>query len=316
MRQLAKQSKKIAVGLLLSSALVGCSNVQTTVKKSDTTLFKVGDTTVTKGQAYEEVKISSGSDYTVDEIKEKIENAEITSGKKIDAYIEELYQKYVEAYDNEESFISQLSNYGYDGVDEFKKNQLKPQAKEELLEQKYLKLNKKKYFKEYKPSVVRVLAVKNKKKATEALEKLNSGTSWDDIYVEYTTDGSSYSNEDTILTTSSSGFSEKNIKEVYETKELGIIQKEYKTTVTGDKTQYIVQVVSTDRMSDAYFGDITTEITNNDTDFSTKMWTHYMKKHKVEIYDQDIFDYLRENNPEYLYQYPELKENKDSSSES
>ena len=33
-----------------------------------------------------------------------------------------------------------------------------------------------------------------------------------------------------------------------------------------------------------------------------------MKKHNLEIHDQDIFDALRTSNPEYLINHPELAE--------
>lgn len=296
--------------------LVGCSSVQTTVKNSDKVLIKVGDTTITKGKAYEEIKNSDGADYTIDEIKEKIEKAEITSAKEADTYVDKLYQKYVDAYDDEDTFKTQLTNYGYAGVDDFKENQLESEAKEDLLEQKYLKLKKTKYFEKYSPSIVRIMTIEKKKKANEALERINNGEAWDDIYTEYTADDGTYSNKDTILTTSSSGFKEKDVKEIYRTKDQGVINKIYKTNVNGSTTRYIVQIISIDRMSDDYFGDIATEIANNDNDFSEKMWTYYMKKHKFTVYDQDIFDYLRENNPEYLHQYPELKEKKSEDSSS
>lgn len=308
-----KRSSEILAVVALSLILVGCSSVQTTVKNSDTVLFKVGSTTITKGSVYEEIKNSDGADYTIDEIKEKIEDAEITSDKKVATYVDKLYQKYVDAYTDEESFITQLTNYGYADADDFKENQLKSEAKEDLLEQKYLKIKKSKYFKKYQPSIVRVMTLEKKKKAEEALERLNNGESWDDIYTEYTTDDGTYSNEDTILTTSSSGFKENDIKEIYKTNAVGLINKIYKTTVNGSTTRYLVQIISTNRTSDDYFGDITTEVSNNDTDFSTNMWTYYMKKHNFTVYDQDIFDYLRENNPEYLHQYPELKEKKSES---
>ena len=60
-------------------------------------------------------------------------------------------------------------------------------------------------------------------------------------------------------------------------------------------------------MSDDYLDDFTAQIKSNDSDFEKEVWKHYLKKHNFKVHDQDIFNSLRVDNPEYLYEFPELE---------
>lgn len=309
-KQLNKLTKKTALSvLMMSSILTGCAGAQTSVKKGDSTLFKVGDTVVTKQQAYDTVKYNKGASYSIEKIKEKIEKIVVKNEDQIKKRIDILYKQYEEYYGKEESFESQVKTSGYKDVDEFKKKVLRPQVLEELLMEKYTNKHIDKYLKQYKPVIAKVLAVEGEDAAKEAVKELKSGASWDDVYTKYASQSSSYQNTKKVLTTSDSDLKPDDVKTLYKNKKTGIMTKVYTPSNSDSTTRYLINVVSCDATSDEYYADFINQLKSLDSNFEKNLWKHYLKKHNFEVHDQDIFDIIRVDNPEYLYQYPKLSEN-------
>lgn len=309
-KQLNKLTKKTALSVLMMSfILTGCAGAQTSVKKGDSTLFKVGDTVVTKQQAYDTVKYNKGASYSIEKIKEKIEKIEVKNEDQIEKRIDILYKQYEEYYGKEENFESQIKNSGYKDVDEFKKKVLRPQVLEELLMEKYANKRIDKYLKQYKPVIAKVLAVEGEDAAKEAAKELKSGASWDNVYAKYTSENSSYQNTKKVLTTSDSDLKPDDVKTLYKNKKTGIMTKVYTPSNSDSTTRYLINVISCDVTSDEYYADFINQLKSLDSNFEKNLWKYYLKKHNFEIHDQDIFDIIRVDNPEYLYQYPKLSEN-------
>lgn len=310
-KPLNKLTKKTVLSvLMMSSILTGCAGAQTSIKKGDSTLFQVGDTVVTKQQVYDTIKYNKGASYSIEKIKEKIEKLEIKDEDQIKKRIDILYKQYEEYYGKEESFESQVKNSGYKDVEEFKKKVLKPQVLEELLMEKYANKRIDKYLKQYKPVIAKVLAVEGGDVAKEAAKELKAGASWDDVYTKYTSENSSYQNTKKVLTTSDYDLNPDDIKALYKSKKTGVMTKVYTPSNTDSTTRYLINVVSCDATSDEYYADFINQLKSLDSNFEKNLWKYYLKKHNFEIHDQDIFDIVRVDNPEYLYQYPKLsKEN-------
>ena len=302
-----KVTKTLLALMTMSSILTGCASATTSVKKSNSTLFKVGDTAVTKQKVYNIVKMNNGATYAIDKAKDAVEKSEIKNENKVNTKVEQLYKEYVGYYGTEEDFLKQLTNYGYDTPEEFKKTQLKPQAYENMLMEKYTTKNQKKYLKKYQPTIVRVLAVDDKTKAKEALQALNEGTEWDDVYTKYKSENSGFENKDKVLTTSETEIKTKDVKAIYKSEETGLLNKIYSPLATGTTTRFIIKVISHDAMSDDYLDNFVSQIKTNDSDFEKTVWKHYLKKHNFKVHDQDIFNSLRADNPEYLYEFPEFE---------
>lgn len=308
-KPLNKLTKKTVLSvLMMSSILTGCAGAQTSVKKGDSTLFQVGDTVVTKQQIYDTVKYNKGASYSIEKIKEKIEKIEVKNEDQIKKRIDILYKQYEEYYGKEEIFESQVKNSGYKDVDEFKKKVLRPQILEELLMEKYANKRIDKYLKQYKPVIAKVLAVEGEDAAKEAAKELKSGVSWDNVYAKYTSENSSYQNTKKVLTTSDSDLKPDDIKTLYKNKKTGVMTKVYIPSNSDSTTRYLINVVSCDATSDEYYADFINQLKSLDSNFEKNLWKHYLKKHNFEVHDQDIFDIIRVDNPEYLYQYPKLNE--------
>lgn len=224
--------------------------------------------------------------------------------------IDILYKQYEEYYGKEESFESQVKTSGYKDVDEFKKKVLRPQVLEELLMEKYTNKHIDKYLKQYKPVIAKVLAVEGEDAAKEAVKELKSGASWDDVYAKYTSENSSYQNTKKVLTTSDYDLNPDDIKILYKNKKTGVMTKVYAPSNSDSTTRYLINVISCDVTSDEYYADFINQLKSLDSNFEKNLWKHYLKKHNFEVHDQDIFNIIRVDNPEYLYQYPKLsKEN-------
>lgn len=308
-KPLNKLTKKTVLSvLMMSSILTGCAGAQTSVKKGDSTLFQVGDTVVTKQQIYDTVKYNKGASYSIEKIKEKIEKIEVKNEDQIKKRIDILYKQYEEYYGKEESFESQVKNSGYKDVDEFKKKVLRPQVLEELLMEKYANKRIDKYLKQYKPVIAKVLAVEGEDAAKEAAKELKSGVSWDNVYAKYTSENSSYQNTKKVLTTSDSDLNPDDIKALYKNKKTGVMTKVYIPSNSDSTTRYLINVISCDVTSDEYYADFINQLKSLDSNFEKNLWKHYLNKHNFEAHDQDIFDIIRVDNPEYLYQYPKLNE--------
>lgn len=308
-KPLNKLTKKTALSvLMMSSILTGCAGAQTSVKKGDSTLFQVGDTVVTKQQVYDTIKYNKGTSYSIEKIKQKIEKLEIKNEDQINKSISILYNQYEEYYGKEESFESQVKNSGYKDVNEFKKKVLRPQVLEELLMEKYANKHIDKYLKQYKPVIAKVLAVEGEDAAKKAAKKLKGGASWDDVYTKYTSQNSSYQNTKKVLTTSDSDLNPDDIKALYKNKKTGVMTKVYTPSNSDSTTRYLINVISCDATSDEYYADFINQLKSLDSNFEKNLWKHYLKKHNFEIHDQDVFDIIRVDNPEYLYQYPKLSE--------
>ena len=238
-----------------------------------------------------------------------IEKIEVKDEDQIKKRIDILYNQYEEHYGKEESFESQVKNSGYKDVDEFKKKVLRPQVLEELLMEKYANKRIDKYLKQYKPVIAKVLAVEGEDAAKEAAKELKNGVSWDNVYAKYTSKNSSYQNTKKVLTTSDSDLNPDDIKTLYKNKKTGIMTKVYAPSNSDSTTRYLINVVSCDATSDEYYADFINQLKSLDSNFEKNLWKHYLKKHNFEIHDQDIFNIIRVDNPEYLYQYPKLSEN-------
>ena len=115
-----------------------------------------------------------------------------------------------------------------------------------------------------------------------------------------------------MLTTSDSDLNPDDIKALYKNKKTGIMTKVYSPSNSDSTTRYLINVISCDATSDEYYADFINQLKSLDSNFEKNLWKHYLKKHNFEVHDQDIFNIIRVDNPEYLYQYPKLSEDNSS----
>ena len=76
--------------------LTGCSGATATIKDKDETIMTIGDTKYTKGDEYELLKVSTGTDLTMELVKQAIYKQEVKVTKEMKEKAQEQVNNYKE----------------------------------------------------------------------------------------------------------------------------------------------------------------------------------------------------------------------------
>lgn len=292
---------------LLSTALLltGCQQVGTNIEKADQPIMTIGSTTYTKGDEYSLLKHSSGAKMSVELIRQAIMDKEI---KRTDEIKKEAEKQYDQLAQNNPDIETQLQQAGYKDKTEYIDKVLIPSVQSNKLIDTYFIDAKEKIKKEYKPSLVKIIQCDDEKTAQKALDAYKDGVELDKIYEEYASPSATYTNQDTLITTSSTDLPTRLINTMAKQKKAGIANEIFKMEDNETATTAYVAILVNNN-----YDNILEQIKQNlstDSTISTQAFAYFLEKYNFEVHDQFVFDYLKANNPEYLYQYPELTEDK------
>lgn len=292
---------------LLSAALLltGCQQVGTNIEKADQPIMTIGSTTYTKGDEYSLLKHSSGAKMSVELIRQAIMDKEI---KRTDEIKKEAEKQYDQLAQNNPDIETQLQQAGYKDKTEYIDKVLIPSVQSNKLIDTYFIDAKEKIKKEYKPSLVKIIQCDDEKTAQKALDAYKDGVELDKIYEEYVSPSATYTNQDTLITTSSTDLPTRLINTMAKQKKAGIANEIFKMEDNETATTAYVAILVNNN-----YDNILEQIKQNlstDSTISTQAFAYFLEKYNFEVHDQFVFDYLKANNPEYLYQYPELTEDK------
>ncbi|MBB5183586.1 hypothetical protein [Catenisphaera adipataccumulans] len=310
--------KKISILLLCGAFLLtGCSGHVTSVSDGDQELMTIGDTTITKNDEYELLKTYEGSDVMMSEVASIIYKNEIGTTKKIRKEAEQQYEEFASSSDDPEA---ELESKGYSSKEDYIENYLIPSIQSEKLVDKYFKDDKKTIKKKYKPSVAKILECDDKDTAEKALKELKDGKDTSEVFDEYQSDDANFSDEETLVSTQTSSVPTRLVNTLYKQKKAGVVDEVFSDSSDSDSsdssdsssTKYYVAILVNNDYDEII--DQVRESLSSDSDVTSACMEYYLKKYDFEVHDQEIFDYLKENNPEYLVQYPELKDSDDDSS--
>ena len=282
--------------------LTGCSGAKASISTSSETLFTVGSTTVTQGDEYNLLKTANGGSMTLELAQHAIYDKIVPATEDMEKAAEEEYDSLASYYDDLEQ---QLIDIGYEGKDDYMESVLIPEQQKSALQDQYFIDNKTAIRKQYKPSIATILCTDNKDDADAALEALKNGDDVATVYEQYTCDSSSFTNEEIVVTTLNDSLPTRVINQLYKADEAGVIDEVFEAD--DSSTYYYIAILKThgyDKNVETFEENI---VSNSDT-IETEMFTYYFTEYNFEIYDQDVFDYLKVNNPEYLVKYPELAE--------
>ena len=121
----------------------------THVKDGDSTVVKTGDVTITKDDLYEYFLDNDGLNMTLNSAINYVADQEITDEDAINSKVEELKQQYLQ-YAGTSDLETYTKDAGYESENDFVKQILEPNAKIQLLQEKYVEDNFKSLVKEYK----------------------------------------------------------------------------------------------------------------------------------------------------------------------
>lgn len=285
--------------------LTGCSGATATIKDKDETIMTIGDTKYTKGDEYELLKISTGSDLTMELVKQAIYKQEVKVTKEMKEKAQEQVNNYKE---NMENFDKQIHSLGYKNSKQYMNKVLIPSLQASELTEKYFTDAKKDIQKKYKPSKARIIQCENKATAKKALKALKNGTDPEEVAQQYMVDSAKYSGKETLVTTKTTDLSTRLINTLSKTKKAGVIDEVFTNESSGTTYAYVAVLVSNtykDIKDDVY------TTLSSDDDVTKACLVYYLKKYNFEVHDQDVFNNLKTNNPEYLVSRPDLSKSDD-----
>lgn len=285
--------------------LTGCSGATASISDKDKTIMTIGDTTYTKGDEYDLLKISTGTDLTMELVKQSIYKKEVKVTKAMKKKAQEQIDNYKE---NMTGFEDQIKSLGYNSTEAYMNKVLIPSLQASELTEKYFTDAKKDIQKTYKPSKARIIQCENKATAKKALKALKSGTDPEEVAQQYMVDSAKYSGKETLVTTKTTDVSTRLINKLAKTKKAGVIDEVFTNESSGNTYAYVAVLVSNT------YKDIKDEVytsLSSDDDITKACLVYYLKKYNFEVHDQDVFNNLKTNNPEYLVSRPDLAKSDD-----
>ena len=142
----------------------------------------------------------------------------------------------------------------------------------------------------------------------KALKALKDGTDPEEVASQYMVDSATYSGKETFITTKKTDISTRMINKLYKAKKAGVIDEIFTNESSGTTYAYVAVLVTNT------YKDIKDEVyttLSSDDDVKKACLVYYLKKYNFEVHDQDVFDNLKANNPEYLVSRPDLAKSKD-----
>lgn len=297
------KTKTIFSASLSLFLLCGCTSTAT-ISNGDEVLFTVGDTSYTRQQEYQAVKNASGASITMELIYQAILDEEIGVDEEIENEANEAYESL--ASENED-FEAQLIEKGYQGKEDYINKVLIPDAQKDRLMDKYFKDNADEIQKEYKPTVAKLLMCDNKNDAENALQALKDGTDEQTVWDTYVSDSATYGNEEIVVSTLlEDTLPTYIINSLYKQDEEGLVDEVLDPSEESSDGFYYVAIITGKDYEENLETIENAFLSSNQEALETECFVYYLKKYDFEVHDQEIFDYLRANNPEYLVSYPEL----------
>ena len=215
--------KKIfIITVMLMLLITGCKNKSSV--EGGLVTFNDKELNITANDLYNELKEKYGTSVLIDMMDTKILNKEFPDSDSINAYVDNQVEAIKNYYKTETEFLEYINNYGYKNVDELKEY-FKLNYKRNLAVKDYIKglisdEEIKKYYDENVTGDItgshilievnlnsnateeekRTAKEEALKKANEAIEKLNNGTSFADVAKEYSDDDATINNSGSMGT--------------------------------------------------------------------------------------------------------------------
>lgn len=251
-----------------------------------------GDVSVTKKGLYEYLLDNYGANEALNEAYNKITAKEITDKDAINTKVKELKQRYAE-YSG--SFETYAKNQGYSDAKTFEKEVIVPEAKSDLLEEKFLDTKFNDVCKKYNVSYLKIVEYS---KESEALKALKTVTSADAMNTLMNANTSSSTDLGFVCSKSSTTTVDKKIIKALSKFTSLKTDGVYKEAVKLSTSKYaVVYVYNTDKS--AQKNDIVKNLLNLG-DVKTDIETYYLKKYKFTVDDEKVKKQIKKISSKYV----------------
>ncbi len=281
--------RKLLVVLLALLVLAGCSSNVTKVSNPDEEIIS-GSTGYTKQELFEAMKLGDYSSIILADLAERIAGFEEIDTEEFEEELEESLLSLQESYGDSYSTI--MSYYG--GESSYRTSYIYSHLVEALTE-RYVEYNFDDFVEEYEPVLAIMQSFDDQDEAQAMIDNINDGMTFEEASEEA---GIETTATETVYTTSSDIDSQ--IWSWLSTAEVGLCDSPVvvltDTTdddgnVTTTYTYYVIEVIAidADEFYDEFYSSISGDIT------TTEVFNYYFTKYTIEVYDQDVYDYLSEN---------------------
>ncbi len=274
--------KKLLISLSLLLLLVSCTTSAASISLSDgdSKIVTVGEQAINKDAIFNMMKSQDLGSTIVEIAKVSLVNSLIEVDETIEKRAQELLESNREYFG--ESFESIVKTY-YGSEEEFLETQLIPSAQQEALAKIYFEENFDKIVEENKPRQVIIVTTDSQEDAQSVIDAMNNDEDLTSVLEELKID-ESYGEPVIIASTSSVP------SEVLEFIQKGSIDDVTSEAILDKETYYAVKILETDAetLKEDFFTIYVSVSTNLDT-----MYQHYFKKYKFNVYDQQIYDAIK-----------------------
>ncbi len=281
---------KIVLAGGIAMSLVGCSDASAKLPDSSTTLFKVGNNSVSKGEVYSTMMSMAGATTAINDATNTIATAEVEVTDEIQKQAESTLSTYKSVYGD--TFATYLDGTGMT-EDEYLNSYLIPSLLASELPKKYVEEQWDTLMTTYKPVMATVLQFNSYEDLTAAKAELNAGDV--DATTAAANHNSTSSGISALYTTQSTDL-DSMVRAVISslTPEDG-----WAESAGTDTTQYLVRVDDND--VENYRDDVVTTLTSLST-ISSDATTFFIKKYGFHIYDITLYNAISAQYPDNLVQ--------------
>ena len=263
------------------------SKYSTSVSNGNSTAIKANDITITKDDIYYYLLENYGSNQVINDALNYICDKEITDQKAIDKKVNETKESY-ESY-SKQSLADYIKSIGYTGTeDQYIKEMIEPDAKQQLLKEKYVEANFNKLVKQYKVKYLKIITVDTESQALKLIKSCTNEDNFNQIMSD--NNGSDAG----LVTTKSSTIDKNIIKKLDSFTKDGIYKKAIKTS---DSKYAIIWTYNTNKKEKK--SEIKEALTNI-SDLSTKANAYYFKKYNFDVYETQLKDEIKKESKEYF----------------
>ena len=298
-----KKLVKIALLSLVTVALLaGCTDATATVSDKNKVILKVGNTTVTKGELYDEMMKDDAGNTIVNLAMKQIANDEVETTDDIQKEAQEIYDNYkaqIEATGMD--FEEGLKTYGYTSKEDFMDYCVSTVKAQKLID-KYIDDNFDKLVEENRPVKAKMIYLDGTngieaaaEKGQKALAELKAGKTFEEVAAEYSDRVTS--SAETLYLLANNSTLDYNVLQFMSTNQTPTLSDLIQAN--SGNAYYIVQITNTNIQQ--IRDDFITALKNQEKTSET-VYYNYFKDHKFRVYDIDVYNTLKANYPTYLVQ--------------
>jgi foldase protein PrsA len=302
MKNLTQKVMTLAAAMTCTVTLTGCTDASAKISDSKTVLFTIGDTDVTKGDAYSVMMTMSGTTTCINDATNTIAKAEVEVTDEITEQAQSTLDTYKSMYGD--SFTSYLDQAGM-SEDDYLNDYLIPSLLASELTNKYIEENFDNLCAMYKPFKATILAFSSEDDLNAAKSEIESGT---DPATAASNHNSSSSGTSTLYTNESTDL------DSYVRTAISALSPDDGWVEVKSSDGSTFNLVKVDSNDPEEFKDEAIDALAEITDVSDAATSYYFKKHEFHVYDITLYNGINAYDPNYLVQDQEESEETSSAS--